>query len=221
MAKSERPARKALSESRKRDEKKFASFGERLRAVRESFGDTQEQLGQLLGCSRAAVSQWESNLTAPSWDKIEAMVERFAVPHDWLMHGRGNTPAAVLQEGQRRLLGHTVIREFAEGDGASAWVIPAAALEGTGATTETVIVYRVISGLDHIKTGDFCVVDTAQGVLGTSGTWLATAGDETRLIYAQHRGAAIEFIEGGRKKIDPRQITRVFGRVVARFTRVI
>ncbi len=71
----------------------MSSFGQRLHALREAFGYSQEQLGQMLGCSRVAVSQWEADQTVPTWDKLDVLVEHFTVPHAWLMHGKGNPPS--------------------------------------------------------------------------------------------------------------------------------
>ena len=38
---------------------------ERIAAVRKAAGLTQEQLGELLGVTRQAVSKWESGQTVP------------------------------------------------------------------------------------------------------------------------------------------------------------
>ena len=45
-------------------------LNERIAAVRKAAGLTQEQLGELVGVSRQAVSKWESGETQPTTDKL-------------------------------------------------------------------------------------------------------------------------------------------------------
>ena len=46
---------------------------DRIAAVRKAAGLTQEQLGELLGVTRQAVSKWESGQTTPDAATIAAL----------------------------------------------------------------------------------------------------------------------------------------------------
>ena len=58
---------------------------DRIAAVRKAAGLTQEQLGQLLGVTRQAVSRWESDTAYPETDKIVRMSQLLGVSCDWLL----------------------------------------------------------------------------------------------------------------------------------------
>ena len=49
---------------------------DRIAAVRKAAGLTQEQLGELLGVTRQAVSKWESGQTTPDAATIAALCEK-------------------------------------------------------------------------------------------------------------------------------------------------
>lgn len=66
---------------------------DRIAAVRRAAGLTQEQLGELLGVSRQAVSRWESDTAYPETDKIVRMAELFHVSCDWLLRDGAEAPA--------------------------------------------------------------------------------------------------------------------------------
>ena len=51
------------------------TFGERLQALRQRAGMSQDQLAERLGVSRQAVSRWERDETMPETDKVIAMAE--------------------------------------------------------------------------------------------------------------------------------------------------
>lgn len=59
----------------------------RIRQLRHERGLTQEQLGQLCGASKSAVSQWEAGTTLPSLSNIMAMRESLGFSLDWLLTG--------------------------------------------------------------------------------------------------------------------------------------
>ena len=52
---------------------------DRIAAVRKAAGLTQEQLGELLGVTRQAVSKWESGQTTPDAATIAALCEKLHV----------------------------------------------------------------------------------------------------------------------------------------------
>ena len=65
---------------------------DRIAAVRKAAGLTQEQLGELLGVSRQAVSRWESGQTSPDAATLAALCEKLRVSADYLLLGK--EPAA-------------------------------------------------------------------------------------------------------------------------------
>ena len=64
---------------------------ERLKALRTSFGMSQEQFAKRLGFStRGAVNNWEVGRGYPSAEMIDLICERFKVSKEWLETGNGN-----------------------------------------------------------------------------------------------------------------------------------
>ena len=64
------------------------TFGERLQALRQRAGMSQDQLAERLGVSRQAVSRWERDETMPETDKVIAMADLFGVTTDYLLRPR-------------------------------------------------------------------------------------------------------------------------------------
>lgn len=61
--------------------------------MRKSKGISQEQLADVVGVSRQAVSKWESEQTIPDLEKIILMSEYFEVTTDYIL--KGIEPAAL------------------------------------------------------------------------------------------------------------------------------
>lgn len=61
---------------------------DRIAAVRRAAGLTQEQLGELLGVSRQAVSRWESGQTSPDVSTLAALCEQLHVSADYVLLGK-------------------------------------------------------------------------------------------------------------------------------------
>ena len=64
------------------------NLGERIAQLRRQAGLSQEQLGDLLGVSRQAVSKWESGQTSPDLQYVLALCQQFQVTSDWLLTGQ-------------------------------------------------------------------------------------------------------------------------------------
>lgn len=62
-------------------------LNERIAAVRKAAGLTQEQLGELVGVSRQAVSKWESGQAVPDALTITALCQKLHVSADYLLLG--------------------------------------------------------------------------------------------------------------------------------------
>ena len=58
------------------------TFGRRLQQVRKAAGLSQEQLGELVGMSRQAVSKWETDQAAPDIDKLALLCGVLGVSAD-------------------------------------------------------------------------------------------------------------------------------------------
>lgn len=61
------------------------TLGEKLSKLRKENNYTQEQLSDVLGVSRQAISKWESNITYPGTDKLIRMSELFNCSLDYLL----------------------------------------------------------------------------------------------------------------------------------------
>ena len=61
------------------------SFGQNLKLARKQKNITQEQLAELLGISRQAVSKWESGNGYPEIDKLRIISKELNVSLDYLM----------------------------------------------------------------------------------------------------------------------------------------
>ena len=67
-------------------------LADRILELRKQKGLSQEQLADILGVSRQAVSKWESEQSVPDMDKIVLMSDCFEVTTDYLL--KGIEPAA-------------------------------------------------------------------------------------------------------------------------------
>ena len=79
---------------------------ERIKELRKKQGLTQQKLGELVGASRASVSQWESGEHSPSGDYLIALAKAFGVSPHWLSTGKGspelsNVEPAEIPQGNR------------------------------------------------------------------------------------------------------------------------
>lgn len=69
------------------------TLGERLRALRESRGQTQDEVGAAVGRTGKAVWAWENDLNAPRMGAIELLAQHFNVTKSYLMGEDDDTPA--------------------------------------------------------------------------------------------------------------------------------
>lgn len=61
------------------------NFGNRLRALRQSKGWTQEELATRLGLTKSVVSAYETSLRYPSYDILIRITSIFNVTSDYLL----------------------------------------------------------------------------------------------------------------------------------------
>ena len=57
------------------------TFGEKLQALRQKAGMSQDALAEKLNVSRQAVSRWERDETMPETDKVVALADNLEVPN--------------------------------------------------------------------------------------------------------------------------------------------
>jgi len=70
---------------------KEKSVGERLLALRNKSGLTQEELADRLNVSRQSISKWELNKTLPDVEKLIQLSEMYEVSIDFLIKGEEET----------------------------------------------------------------------------------------------------------------------------------
>ena len=63
------------------------TIADRIQSLRKSKGMSQEELADVVGVSRQAVSKWESEQTAPDLEKVVIMSDIFEVTTDYLLKG--------------------------------------------------------------------------------------------------------------------------------------
>lgn len=66
-------------------------LGEKISKLRKENNYTQEQLADILGVSRQAISKWESNITYPETDKLIRISELFDCSLDYLLKDEEKT----------------------------------------------------------------------------------------------------------------------------------
>lgn len=73
-------------------------IAKRLQELRKKAGYSQEQLAEMLGISRQAISKWESGQGNPDLDNLTKLTEIYAVSADYLLLGRQPDAAAPVSE---------------------------------------------------------------------------------------------------------------------------
>lgn len=63
------------------------TIADRIQSLRKTKGISQEQLADVVGVSRQAVSKWESEQTIPDLEKVVTMSEYFGVTTDYILKG--------------------------------------------------------------------------------------------------------------------------------------
>lgn len=61
------------------------SFPERLRAIRDQRNMTQDELGEMIGANRVAISRYESGYIRPGSERMSLLAKSLGVTVDYLM----------------------------------------------------------------------------------------------------------------------------------------
>jgi len=75
-------------------------FPQRLQALREKRGLSQEELAKRAGLQATAISHFETGTRKPSFDNLRRLADALETTVDYLM-GRTNDPVAVVTEGDQ------------------------------------------------------------------------------------------------------------------------
>ena len=96
-------------------------FRERLFDLRRQAGLSQEELANLVGVTRQAVSRWESDAAYPETEKIVRMAQILEVSCDYLLQDgvdeKGKPAAPTVTRLLKQAQGKRVKLTFYEGDG--------------------------------------------------------------------------------------------------------
>lgn len=77
-------------------------FPERLRQARDEYGETQEQLAEVLQVTQRTISNWERGMREPPFETLEFLAERYNVTADWLLGRSPSKRAYVTDVGEIR-----------------------------------------------------------------------------------------------------------------------
>lgn len=69
------------------------NIDERLQELRKKAGYSQEQVAEMLGISRQAISKWESGQGNPEIDNIIKLTEIYHVSTDYILLGQESSTA--------------------------------------------------------------------------------------------------------------------------------
>lgn len=60
-------------------------IGQRLKQIRKSRGETQQQLGEAIGVVQQSVAAWELGTTYPALDTLVSIAKHYSVPTDYIL----------------------------------------------------------------------------------------------------------------------------------------
>lgn len=87
------------------------TIGERLQKLRKDKQYTQEQLAEILGVSRQAISKWESDQGQPEINNVIKLSEIYNVTTDYILQGKNDYHEPISTEPISRIspIGKTAI----------------------------------------------------------------------------------------------------------------
>ena len=156
-------------------------LNEKIRALRQQKGMTQEELAAALYVSRAAVSKWESGRGTPNIDSLKAVSRLFSVTVDDLLSDSENVPE--YRENQRKSRDRLLDRAFGLTDLGSLLllVLPLFAQRGEG-TVQAVSLLNLTGAALYVRAMCMAFVLGMAG-MGVLLLALRTCRDNRRLRY--------------------------------------
>ena len=85
-------------------------FGDRLKELRKQKGLTQEQLAEIIGSTKQAISQYERKVRTPDPDVAGVLADYFNVSMDY-MFGKSNVTVRLVNAEELELLNGLPINE--------------------------------------------------------------------------------------------------------------
>lgn len=150
------------------------TLGEKLAKLRKENNYTQEQLAQLLGVSRQAVSRWESNLAYPEMEKLLRLGDLFHCSMDYLLKDESNIQQTAankrrifdlyFERKSRQMIGNLPLWHINIGLGRSAKGIFAVGLAAKGVVSVGVFALGAVS-LGTLSLGVLSLGALAMGLL--------------------------------------------------------
>jgi len=86
--------KQAVRRIRKKDPMTIA-IARRIKEARNTYQMTLDQLASQIGCSRAAVSQFETAVTKPGLERLDRIARLFGTSAQWFLDGTGSPPRRV------------------------------------------------------------------------------------------------------------------------------
>lgn len=77
------------------------NLGERIQKLRKENQHSQEQLADMLGVSRQAISKWEGNLGQPEISNVIKLSEIYNVSTDYILVGKDDAVAPTINKTQK------------------------------------------------------------------------------------------------------------------------
>lgn len=74
------------------------SIGNNIKSLRERFGLTQQQLGEIAGVSDKAVSTWENDANIPRMGAIQKIADYFQINKSEIIEGDLSTKKLTLED---------------------------------------------------------------------------------------------------------------------------
>lgn len=143
------------------------TVGSRIREIREAKSMTQNEVAKMLGLSRAAIAQWESDTTSPSIHTVAEVAKIFESSPQWLAFGISTSPQIIYRAPE----GSASIKEAIWGDSPAdttegkSWSVPVEYLktELNCLSTTGLVIWRVESPnmSPTFEYGDRVIIDTS------------------------------------------------------------
>lgn len=150
------------------------TLGEKLAKLRREQNYTQEQLAQLLGVSRQAVSHWESDLAYPETEKLLRLGKLYHCSMDYLLNEEVEAPQAqqrriglrdlYFERKSKRMIGNLPLWHINIGLGRTAKGVFAIGLAAKGIVSVGVLALGIIS-LGSVAVGVLSCAAMALGIL--------------------------------------------------------
>lgn len=188
------------------DQPSMTDLPGRLRALREAFNESQNDVALIAGVSRAAVSQWEAGKSEPEAAKMMKLAEHYRVAYEWLQFGKGQAPNLTVRSRYLAAGGNKTRRPrpnapeemritidlqampVPEVDTERQWHLPASVItEHLRAKPDNLCVWRAPSDFPpEVKRGDFLILDKG-AAFPAAGMWCVQVDDDKEIMRARYR----------------------------------